>query len=135
MMEFDGKVQNALIIDSAGHQSLGGDHDRRFFEGSWMHKYNGKYYLTYSTGDTHFLAYAIGSNPMGPFVYAGHFMQPVQGWTTHHSIVKFNNKWYIFYHDTELSGKTHLRNVKVTELHHLSNGKIEMINTYTKSGK
>jgi hypothetical protein len=135
MMEFDGKVQYALITDSAGHPLLGGDHDRRFFEGSWMHKYNGKYYLTYSTGDTHFLAYAIGTRPMGPFVYAGHFMQPVQGWTTHHSIVKFNNKWYIFYHDTELSGKTHLRNVKVTELHHLSNGKIEMINTYTKSSK
>jgi len=135
MMEIDGKVHNALIVDSAGHELLGGDHDRRFFEGSWMHKYKGKYYLTYSTGDTHFLAYAIGSSPMGPFVYAGHFMQPVQGWTTHHSIIKFNNKWYIFYHDTELSGKTHLRNVKVTELHHLDNGKIEMINTYTSSGK
>jgi hypothetical protein len=135
MTEFDGKVQNALIIDSAGHQLLGGDHDRRFFEGSWMHKYMGKYYLTYSTGDTHFLAYAIGSSPVGPFVYAGHFMQPVQGWTTHHSIVKFNNKWCIFYHDTELSGKTNLRNVKVTELRHLSNGKIEMINTYLVAGK
>ncbi len=131
MTEFAGPVHDALIVDSAGHQLLGGDHDRRFFEGSWMHKFHGKYYLTYSTGDSHFLAYAIGNNPMGPFTYAGHFMLPVQGWTTHHSIVKFKGKWYIFYHDTELSGRTSLRNVKVTELHHRPDGTIEMINTFT----
>lgn len=131
MLDFDGKVLDAVIIDSAGHPLLGKDHDRRFFEGSWMHKYNGKYYFTYSTGDTHFLAYAIGKSPLGPFTYAGHFMQPVQGWTTHHSIIRFKGKWYIFYHDTELSGKTHLRNVKVTELHHNPDGTIRMINTFT----
>jgi hypothetical protein len=133
MTEFDGTVKDALIVDSAGHPLLGKDHDRRFFEGSWMHKYNGKYYFTYSTGDTHYLCYAIGTSPMGPFTYTGRFMQPVQGWTTHHSIIEFKGKWYIFYHDTELSGKTHLRNVKVTELKHNPNGTIQMINTYTVS--
>jgi len=127
MLEFDGEVQDALIIDSAGKPILGGDHDRRFFEGAWMHKYNGQYYLSYSTGDTHYLAYAIGKSPLGPFTYVGHFMKPVKGWTTHHSIVEFKGKWYIFYHDTELSGKTHLRNVKVTELKHNPDGKLEMI--------
>jgi hypothetical protein len=130
MLEFDGPVHNAIIVDSAGHQLKGGDHDRRFFEGSWMHKYNGKYYFTYSTGDTHFLAYAIGKSPLGPFTYGGHFMLPVQGWTTHHSIIEFKGKWYIFYHDTEISGKTHLRNVKVTELHHNADGTIKMINPF-----
>jgi hypothetical protein len=133
MVEFDGPVKDALIVDSAGHPLLGKDHDRRFFEGSWMHKYNGKYYFTYSTGDTHYLCYAIGTSPIGPFTFAGRFMQPVQGWTTHHSIIEFKGKWYIFYHDTELSGKTHLRNVKVTELKHNPNGTIQMINTYTVS--
>ena len=127
MLEFDGGVQDALIIDSAGKPILGGDHDRRFFEGAWMHKYNRQYYLSYSTGDTHYLAYAIGKSPLGPFTYAGHFMKPVKGWTTHHSIVEFKGKWYVFYHDTELSGKTHLRNIKVTELKHNPDGKLEMI--------
>ncbi|MCJ8208980.1 glycoside hydrolase family 43 protein [Mucilaginibacter sp. RS28] len=129
MKEFDGKVRDVIILDEHGKPLLGKDHNRRFFEGSWMHKYNGKYYFTYSTGDTHFLAYAIGDNPMGPFKYKGIFMKPVQGWTTHHSIVEFKGKWYIFYHDTELSGKTHLRNVKVTELHHNADGSIQMIET------
>ena len=130
MTEFDGKVKEVVIVDSAGHQLLGGDHNRRFFEGSWMHRYHGKYYFSYSTGDTHFLAYAIGSSPFGPFVYAGHFLQPVQGWTTHHSIVQFKGKWYLFYHDTQLSGKTHLRNIKVTELYHNADGTIKLINPF-----
>ena len=31
-----------------------GDNARRFFEGAWLHKYGGRYYLSYSTGDTHY---------------------------------------------------------------------------------
>jgi len=76
------------------------------------------------------LAYAICSSPYGPFTYQGTFMKPVQGWTTHHSIVEIKGKWYIFYHDTQLSGKTHLRNVKVTELRHDANGGIETIDPF-----
>lgn len=128
MLHFDGPVQDVVINDSNGKPLLTSDHDRRFFEGSWMHKYNNKYYFTYSTGDTHYLAYATSDKPTGPFVYGGHFMTPVQGWTTHHSIVEINGKWYIFYHDTQLSGKTHLRNVKVTELTHNPDGSLELIN-------
>ena len=127
MMVFDGAVKDVIINDSLGKPLVGKDHNRRFFEGSWMHKYKNKYYFTYSTGDTHLLAYAIGDRPTGPFVYKGVFMNPVQGWTTHHSIIEVKGKWYLFYHDTELSGKTHLRNIKVTELHHNSDGTIKLI--------
>ncbi|WPU95252.1 glycoside hydrolase family 43 protein [Mucilaginibacter sabulilitoris] len=130
MKEFAGKVKDVVIVDDAGKPLLGKDHDRRFFEGSWMHKYQGKYYFTYSTGDTHFLCYAVGNNPLGPFTYKGVFMKPVQGWTTHHSIIAFKGKWYIFYHDTELSGKTHLRNIKMIELHHNKDGSIQLIDPF-----
>lgn len=132
MLHFDEPVKDVVIVDENGKPLLTKDHDRRFFEGAWMHKYKGKYYFSYSTGDTHFLAYAVSNSPYGPFTYKGIFMKPVQGWTTHHSIIEFKGKWYIFYHDTQLSGKTHLRNVKVTELKHLPDGSIEMIETYTK---
>lgn len=54
-----------------------------------MHKYNGKYYFSYSTGDTHRLCYAIGDNPYGPFTYQGVILTPVVGWTTHHAIVEY----------------------------------------------
>ncbi|WP_069659787.1 glycoside hydrolase family 43 protein [Arcticibacter eurypsychrophilus] len=127
MLGFDGAVKDVQIVTKEGKLLLTKDHDRRFFEGSWMHKYKGQYYFTYSTGDTHYLASAIGHSPMGPFVYQGTFMNPVQGWTSHHSILEVNKKWYIFYHDTQISNKTHLRNIKVTELVHNDDGTIKLI--------
>jgi hypothetical protein len=130
MKQFGAPVRDVVILDDAGKPLLGKDHDRRFFEGSWMHKYNGNYYFTYSTGDTHYLAYATGQSPLGPFRYRGTFLKPVEGWTTHHSIVDFNGEWYLFYHDTQLSGKTHLRNIKVTPLYHLADGSIAMIDPF-----
>ena len=132
MLSFDGAVKDVVILDKQGKPLLTKDHDRRFFEGAWMHKFNGKNYFTYSTGDTHYLASAIGDSPYGPFTYQGTFMNPVEGWTTHHSIVEIKGKWYIFYHDTQLSGKTHLRNVKVTELTHNADGTIKLIEPILK---
>lgn len=130
MLQFDGAVRDVLIIDENGKALMADDHNRRFFEASWMHKFNGKYYFSYSTGDTHFINYAVGNSPYGPFTYKGVLLHPVQGWTNHHSIVEFKGQWYLFYHDTQLSGKTHLRNVKVTPLYHRADGTIEAITAY-----
>jgi hypothetical protein len=128
MLSFDEPLRDVQILDENGQPLLASDTNRRFFEGAWMHKFNGKYYFSYSTGDTHLLCYAEGSSPYGPFTYKGVIMNPVEGWTTHHSIVDVNGKWYLFYHDAELSGKTHLRSVKVRELLRDSNGNIKTIN-------
>lgn len=128
MLSFAEPLKEVKIVGQDGKPFLSGDNKHRFFEGGWLHKYNGKYYFSYSTGDTHLLAYATGTSPYGPFTYQGVIMNPVEGWTTHHSIVEVNGKWYIFYHDTELSGKTWLRNVKVTELKRKPDGSIETIN-------
>jgi len=122
--------RDAVILDRDGKPVLGGDHEKRFFEASWMFKRGGKYYYTYSTGDTHFLNYAIGSSPYGPFTYAGHILLPVQGWTTHHSIIQKDGKWWLFYADTQISNKNHLRNVKVTELHFNPDGTIQTVNPF-----
>ena len=131
LLEFAEDAKDVMILDENGKPLLAGDNDRRFFEASWMHKYRGKYYFSYSTGDTHYVCYAIGDNPYGPFTYAGRILNPVVGWTSHHSIVEFNSKWYLFYHDSSLSkGVTHLRSVKVTELIHETNGKIKTIDPY-----
>lgn len=131
LLEFAEDVKDILITDDNGQPLLQGDTDRRFFEASWIHKYNGNYYFSYSTGDTHYLCYAIGDNPYGPFKYAGRILEPVVGWTSHHSICAFENRWYLFYHDSSLSkGVTHLRSVKVTELVHDENGFIKTIKPY-----
>ncbi|HEX6225871.1 MAG TPA: glycoside hydrolase family 43 protein [Chryseolinea sp.] len=133
MLGFSGPVKEIQILDENGKPLLGGDHDRRFFEASWMHKYNGKYYFSYSTGDTHYIAYATGTSPTGPFTYQGVILNPVVGWTNHHSIVEVKGKWYLFYHDSVLSeDKTHLRTVKMTELKYRPDGSIETIDAYHK---
>ncbi len=133
MLNFSEPVREIQILDENGKPLMGKDHDRRFFEASWMHKYNGKYYFSYSTGDTHFIAYATGDSPYGPFTYKGVILNPVIGWTNHHSIVQIKGNWYIFYHDSVLSGgKTYLRSIKVTELVHNADGTIQTINAYTK---
>jgi hypothetical protein len=125
MLEFAEEPRDVLIVDENGNPLLAGDHDRRFFEASWMHKYKGKYYFSYSTGNTHLLCYAVGDNPYGPFTCKGVIMTPVVGWTTHHSIVEFKGKWYLFHHDSKPSGgKTWLRSIKVVELEYDNNGNI-----------
>ncbi len=130
MKAFAEAPKEVKLVDENGNLFYEKENDKRFFEAIWVHKYQGKYYLSYSTGDTHNICYAIGDNPYGPFTYKGIVLKPVQGWTNHHSIVEFKGKWYLFYHDTELSGKTHLRNVKVTELKYNSNGTIQTIEPY-----
>lgn len=127
MLEFDEEPRPVLIVDKEGNP-LKANNPYRFFEASWMHKYNGKYYFSYSTGDTHYLCYAIGDNPYGPFVYQGVILTPVVGWTTHHSIIEFKGKWYLFHHDSVPSGgKTWLRSLKVCELHFNEDGTIQQI--------
>jgi hypothetical protein len=128
MLQFVEEPRPVVILDKDGKPLTQGDTERRFFEASWMHKYNGKYYFSYSTGDTHLLCYATGDNPYGPFTYQGVILTPVVGWTTHHSIVEFKGKWYLFHHDSVPSGgKTHLRSLKVTELKYNPDGSIQTI--------
>lgn len=131
MKQFEEPPREVPIVDEHGHPLRADDHDRRFFEAAWMHKYQGRYYLSWSTGNTHLLCYATGSSPYGPFVYQGVLLAPVVGWTTHHSICEFQGRWYLFYHDAIPSGGvTHLRSVKMTELQHDGQGRIPTIHPY-----
>lgn len=127
MLEFAEEPRPVIVLGEDGKPLFAGD-PHRFFEASWMHKYKGKYYFSYSTGDTHLLCYAVGDNPYGPFTYQGVILTPVVGWTTHHSIAEYKGKWYLFHHDCVPSGgKTWLRSLKVVELEYDEDGKIQTI--------
>ena len=124
VQQFAEMPKGVVILDENG-KPLPADDPHRFFEASWMHKYNGKYYFSYSTGDSHLLCYAIGDNPYGPFTYQGVILEPVVGWTTHHSIAEVGGKWYLFHHDCVPSNDTTwLRSLKVMPLEYDENGKI-----------
>ena len=127
VMQFAEAPRDVIILDKDGQPLKAGD-PHRFFEASWMHKYNGKYYFSYSTGDSHLLCYGIGDSPYGPFTYQGVILDPVVGWTTHHSIVQYKGQWYIFYHDCVPSdGITHLRSLKVQQLFYNEDGTIKKV--------
>ncbi|HYG07125.1 MAG TPA: glycoside hydrolase family 43 protein [Stenotrophomonas sp.] len=131
MTGFAEAPREIVILDEHGQPLRAGDHDRRYFEGPWLHRHAGKYYLSYSTGNTHYICYATGDSPYGPFTYQGRVLSPVVGWTTHHSIVQFDGRWWLYYHDSLLSGGvTHLRSMKVTELHHDAHGRIDTVHPY-----
>ena len=127
MLQYAEEPKPVVVVDAQG-KPLTADDPHRFFEASWVHKYNGKYYFSYSTGDTHMLCYAIGDNPYGPFTYQGVILTPVVGWTTHHSIIEYKGKWYLFHHDSVPSGgKSWLRSLKVCELEYDAEGHIKTI--------
>ena len=131
MVSFAEKPKDVVVQDEQGRPITAADNGRRFFEAAWLHKYQDTYYFSYSTGDTHFIVYATSKSPYGPFTFRGRILEPVLGWTNHHSIVEFKGKWYLFYHDAQASGgQTHLRNIKMTELKHRDDGSIETIDAY-----
>lgn len=125
VLQFAEEPKPVVVVDDNGEPLKASD-PHRFFEASWMHKCNGKYYFSYSTGDTHLLCYAVGDNPYGPFTYKGVVLEPVVGWTTHHSIVQYKGKWYLFHHDCVPSNDiTWLRSLKVLELDVNADGEIK----------
>ncbi|XXX81539.1 glycoside hydrolase family 43 protein [Sorangium sp. So ce134] len=127
LKSIDGSVSEIRINDANGSALTAGDTNRRFFEAAWLHKRNGVYYLSYSTGDTHYIVYATSDNPTGPFTYRGRVLSPPSGWTTHHSIVEFKGDWFLFYHENANSGKTHLRSVELADLTYAEDGSIPTI--------
>jgi beta-xylosidase len=117
--------RDIVILDEKGEPLKASDNNRRYFEGPWIHKYNGKYYFSYSTGDTHKLVYGTSDSVYGPYTWQGVILTPPIGWTTHHSIVEYKGKWYLFYHDSSHSrGKSHQRCVKMQELTYRPDGSI-----------
>jgi hypothetical protein len=125
MLQFETAPRDLVVLDERGLPLRARDNERRYFEGPWMHQYRGTYYFSYSTGDTHRLVYATGDDPFGPFTFRGEILSPVIGWTTHHSIVEFQGRSYLYYHDASLSGGvSHKRCVKVQELFYDNKGAI-----------
>ena len=111
-----------------------------FFEASWIHKYNGKYYLSYSnspfTGHQPEIVYAMADNPLGPYEYKGRILGPVSSGTNHHSIVLFGDDWFLFYHTGDLAGynwpdnprmRSYHRSVCVDRLYYNPDGTIQPV--------
>ncbi|BDI34556.1 endo-1,4-beta-xylanase [Capsulimonas corticalis] len=96
-------------LDGKATALAGCDH---FFEGPWIFKRSGLYYLTYPAfmkggsgdgGNGQYYDYATAKAIMGPYTYRGHFTrtQESQPWVgnIHGSQLEWKGKWYCVYHD------------------------------------
>jgi len=123
-------TREVVILDEDGMPLVESD-PRRYFEGPWVHAHAGRYWLSWSTGDSHTVCYGVGDSPYGPFTYTGVVLPPVVGWTTQHSICRWGDRWFLYYHDAVASGgRTHLRSVKVAELSVAADGHITPVRPY-----
>jgi hypothetical protein len=101
-------------------------------EGPFLFERNGIYYMTYPHVQNKIerLEYAVGDNPMGPFKVMGVIMgeSPMGCWTNHHSIIEFNNQWYLFYHENDLSPEFDKnRSVRIDSLFFNNDGTIQKV--------
>jgi len=149
------KDMKGFDVSSKTHLKIGGP---KAMEASYIHKYKGNYYLSYSTADLR-IAYGMSSNPMGPYTYKGIFMgNPSIGGqninannNNHHGIAEFKGHWYVAYHDRRIAngydglekipaedGKAnptpaYHRSVSVDEFYYNNDGTMKEL-TFTKEG-
>ncbi len=102
-------------------------------EGPFVFEREGIYYMTFPhvENKTERLEYAIGDNPLGPFEFQGVIMDesPTGCWTNHHSLVNFQNQWYLFYHHNDLSPDFDKnRSIRADSLFFDAQGKIKKVN-------
>lgn len=118
MIEIDGEIKQ---IEFDGFS---------FTEAPWIHKYKGKYYLTYATEFPEKIAYAISDNIEGPWEYKG-ILNEVAGNsnTNHQAIVEFGGEWYFIYHNGGINtdGGSYSRSICINRLYYNPDGTIKRI--------
>jgi beta-xylosidase len=118
-----------------------------YFEATFMFKKNGEYYFYYSWGktwyETYQIRYATGPTPSGPWkegmvrpILSTHDRDNKIKSTGHHTILKFNDKYYIVYHRFNTLDKydisQKLRQVAVDELNFNPDGSLQRVVTTHK---
>ena len=100
-----------------------------FTEAPWMHKYNGKYYLTYASEWPEKIAYAVADHIGGPYTPMG-IISEIAGNsnTTHPAIIKFRDRWLFFSHNGGLpDGTSYSRSIIAEPMSYDAEGRIRSI--------
>jgi hypothetical protein len=126
------KLKANMLELASEVKTLGELPNKGLKEGPYLFERNGIYYLTYPhvENKTERLEYAIADNPLGPFKITGLIMDesPTGCWTNHHSIIQFNNQWYLFYHHNDYSPKfDKARSIRMDSLFFNADGTIQKV--------
>lgn len=105
-----------------------------FTEAPWMHKDNGKYYLTYASEWPEKIAYAVADHIGGPYTPMG-IISEIAGNsnTTHPAIIKFRDRWLFFSHNGGLpDGTSYSRSIIAEPMSYDAEGRIRSIPATTE---
>ena len=123
MIEIDGEIKQIKFDDA-----------HPFTEAPWIHKHNGKYYLTYASEWPEKIAYAVADKIDGPYVTKD-IISEIAGNsnTTHPAIVNFKGQWIFFSHNGGLhNGTSYSRSIVAEPMEHDANGEIKKIHHSTQ---
>ena len=97
-------------------------------EAVWVFKRKEIYYWIISEGFNEF-TYWTGDNPYGPFTYRGILMPSPGKGNNHPGIIKFKDKWILFYHSyfSWKHGERGARRICAEELHFNEDGTIQQV--------
>ncbi len=102
----------------------------RYTEAPWIHKANGKYYLSFASEFPEKICYAMADNINGPWEYKG-ILNEVAGNsnTNHQAIVEFDGKWYFVYHNgaADVNGGSFRRSVCIDRLYYNEDGTMRRV--------
>lgn len=128
------KLKDNMIEIDGPIKRIGFDESHPFTEAPWVHKHNGKYYLTYASEWPEKLAYAVADNIEGPYKTMD-IISEIAGNsnTTHPAIVNFKGQWVMFSHNGGLSnGTSYSRSITAEPMKHSTDGRIEKIHPSTE---
>jgi len=103
------------------------------FEGPFVHKFRGKYYLSYpglyQNNWPEIMYYATADHPLGPYSFRGEYIPFFEGQagTNHGSIVEYQGRWYAFYHSMWETGISECRSLMCDYLEYDEEGQIKPI--------
>lgn len=120
--------------------SLGGSPIRlsldKSFEGPFLSKYKGNYYLQYPMEGSSNIGLSMSSQPTTGWTHKGSILdnpalngRNINGNNNSHtSIFEYDGQWYMMYHDRRLSnGASYKRNVSIEKLFYKTDGSIEKV--------
>ena len=103
------------------------------YEGPFLHKFQGIYYLTYPALDgekwPQRMSYATAENIFGPYTARGIYIDqyPGHSGTIHGSVVQFKEQWLAFYHSGWVSGTETSRSLMMDRIEYDATGAISRI--------
>jgi beta-xylosidase len=123
MIHTEGPIEDLVVT---GYPS--DDPKKKYGEAPFLHKRNGLYYFSFSTGWPGQIVYATSTSPMGPYTYRGVILDYRTISTNHQAILERNGRSFLFYHDNLLSGGgDYRRSIAIDEMTYNPDGTINEV--------